>query len=196
MTALLRYREVEPDAAGGRPPYTPSGGRWGSSWPSPGTRPTRSGTRDNTNEPRGEKRAAFFIPHENETGYWWQGENARLASLAAAAWRASAGDDPAARARWPLRGRPADWILGLNPFDACMLQGRGRNNPDDLPGYPDAPGGICNGVTAGFADPRDIAFLPPEYADDPSHNWRWSEQWLPHDAWMFLALAAMDAALR
>ncbi|HTI08226.1 MAG TPA: glycoside hydrolase family 9 protein, partial [Puia sp.] len=27
----------------------------------------------------------FFIPHENETGWWWQGENARLASLATAA---------------------------------------------------------------------------------------------------------------
>src|SRR6185503_5609717 len=27
----------------------------------------------------------FFIPHANETGYWWQGESARLASLATAA---------------------------------------------------------------------------------------------------------------
>ncbi|WP_205748115.1 glycoside hydrolase family 9 protein [Dyadobacter luticola] len=27
----------------------------------------------------------FFIPHENESGWWWQGENARLASLATAA---------------------------------------------------------------------------------------------------------------
>jgi type 1 glutamine amidotransferase len=27
----------------------------------------------------------FFIPHDNETGWWWQGENARLASLATAA---------------------------------------------------------------------------------------------------------------
>ena len=28
---------------------------------------------------------SFFIPHDNESGYWWQGENARLGSLAAAA---------------------------------------------------------------------------------------------------------------
>jgi hypothetical protein len=27
----------------------------------------------------------FFIPHDNETGWWWQGENARLGSLATAA---------------------------------------------------------------------------------------------------------------
>jgi len=30
------------------------------------------------------KKASFFIPHKNETGYWWQGENSRLASLATA----------------------------------------------------------------------------------------------------------------
>src|SRR5690606_11988609 len=29
--------------------------------------------------------ASFFIPQNNETGYWYQGENARLASLATAA---------------------------------------------------------------------------------------------------------------
>src|SRR6267154_1373733 len=34
---------------------------------------------------RGEVQDGFFIPHENETGWWWQGENARLASLATAA---------------------------------------------------------------------------------------------------------------
>lgn len=32
-------------------------------------------------------RASFFVPHENETGYWWLGENARIASLASAAFR-------------------------------------------------------------------------------------------------------------
>ncbi|WP_431242320.1 hypothetical protein ACQ9BO_20960 [Flavobacterium sp. P21] len=30
----------------------------------------------------GQVKDGFFIPHENETGWWWQGENARLASLA------------------------------------------------------------------------------------------------------------------
>lgn len=32
------------------------------------------------------KRSAFFFPHQNESGIWWQGESARLASLAAAAF--------------------------------------------------------------------------------------------------------------
>jgi hypothetical protein len=35
-------------------------------------------------ESQREPYAAFFLPHDNETGYWWQGENARIASLAAA----------------------------------------------------------------------------------------------------------------
>ena len=34
---------------------------------------------------RGQVKDGFFIPHENESGWWWQGENARLASLATAA---------------------------------------------------------------------------------------------------------------
>ena len=146
----------------------------------------------------GPKRAAFFMPHDNESGYWWQGENARLASLAAAALLASA--TAAAPERDALRRYAVDqldWILGLNPFDVCMLQGRGRNSPDYLPGFPNLPGGICNGVTAGM-DPggeRDIAFLPPPWDANPSHNWRWSEQWLPHGAWMFLALAALESVL-
>jgi hypothetical protein len=142
------------------------------------------------------RRSAFFMPHDNESGYWWQGENARLASLAAAALLASrvlaepAGDDLRCYAVSQI-----DWVLGRNPFDACMLQGRGRNSPDYLPGFPNAPGGICNGVTSGVDDENDIAFLPRPWDANPSHNWRWSEQWLPHGAWMFLALAALEGTL-
>jgi hypothetical protein len=146
----------------------------------------------------GPKRAAFFMPHDNESGYWWQGENARLASLAAAALLACGSiADPSHEALRRYAIDQIDWILGCNPFDACMLQGRGRHSPDYLPGFPNAPGGICNGITAGV-DPGDengIAFLPPPWNENPSHNWRWSEQWLPHGAWMFLALAALEGAL-
>ncbi len=40
----------------------------------------------------GPKRSAFFIPHLNESGYWWQGEDARLASLAAGITKREEGD--------------------------------------------------------------------------------------------------------
>ncbi len=56
-----------------------------------------------------------------------------------------------------------NWIVGLNPYDMCMLDGHGRNNPDYLPqyGFFNAKGGVCNGITGGFEDEEDIAFNPP-----------------------------------
>ena len=139
----------------------------------------------------GKAGSAFFMPHENPTGYWWQGENARVASLAAAARAASALPFIGDAGMVPgLRGYASDqvgWILGCNPFDACMLHGIGRGNPEYEWGWFNAPGGIVNGITAGFRDEQDIDFLPGEVAHEGMHRWRWSEQWLPHAAWYFLA---------
>nr|WP_307839123.1 hypothetical protein [Deefgea sp. CFH1-16] len=80
-----------------------------------------------------------------------------------------------------------DWILGANPYDACMLQGWGRNNPRYEPGFYNAPGGVCNGITSGFDDEADIDFKTAEVAT-MANSWRWTEQWMPHGAWLFLAL--------
>jgi len=41
------------------------------------------------------------------------------------------------------------WIVGRNPFDSSMLQGRGRNNADYSSDFPNLPGGIVNGITSG-----------------------------------------------
>ncbi|PSW19036.1 chitobiase [Photobacterium sanctipauli] len=141
----------------------------------------------------GNKHSAFFIPHDNETGYWWQGENARLASLAAMAYMAqqcpAAGDlKPELKA---YAQRATDWLVGLNPFDMSMLDGHGFNNPDYLPelGFQNAKGGVCNGITAGFDNEHDIAFNPEPQAQDMLQNWRWGEQWIPHAGWYLLAVA-------
>lgn len=128
----------------------------------------------------------WFYPHDNPSGYWWQGENAKLASLAAAVWTTNSVDVDAQS--W------IDWILGANPFDVCMMQGRGRNNPDYESGFFNGPGGICNGVTSGFEDEDDIAFQPLPWNDRSDQRWRWGEQWLPHAAWMLYALAIQDTA--
>jgi len=143
------------------------------------------------------KRGAFFMPHRNETGYWWLGENARVASLAAAAMLGGRLAEPAMAA--DLRAyavNQVNWVLGLNPFDMSMLQGKGRNNPGDYEaGAPNPPGGICNGITSGVQNEQDIAFQPPPYGRRADWSWRWKEQWIPHASWMILALAA-DAAAR
>ena len=87
-----------------------------------------------------------------------------------------------------------NWIFGLNPFDICMVHGKGRNNPEPYEmGPPNPVGGICNGITAGVEDERDIAFAPPPFGKRADWSWRWTELWLPHPAWLILALAADSA---
>jgi len=145
----------------------------------------------------GERRTSFFYPHDADSAPWWQGENARLASLAAAARLAIplfAGDPVFQRELERYAANQLNWILGLNPFDACMLDGHGRNNPDyifmNTYQYRNLAGGICNGITAAVGDPRGIAFDWTANPKGEDNEWRWGEQWLPHAAWYLLAIAA------
>jgi hypothetical protein len=88
-----------------------------------------------------------------------------------------------------------NWILGLNPYDACMLHGHGRNNIPyiffDSYEYTNAPGGICNGITGGYEDPKaegiDFGLRYAQTGKDD--DWRWAEQWLPHAAWYLVAIS-------
>ncbi|KIF54960.1 glycoside hydrolase family 9 protein [Vibrio owensii] len=138
------------------------------------------------------KRDAFFVAHNNESGYWWQGENARLGSLATMAYLVQPfiESETLKQQLSKLAQDSINWIVGLNPYDMCMLDGHGRNNPDYLPqyGFFNAKGGVCNGITGGFEDEEDIAFNPPAQKDDMLQNWRWGEQWIPHGAWYLLAV--------
>ncbi|MBK3518468.1 glycoside hydrolase family 9 protein [Carboxylicivirga marina] len=139
-----------------------------------------------------QSRTAFFLPHANETGYWWQGENARLASLATAMFMAQdvLEEDLQAKAK-AYAAEQINWVFGLNPYNVCMLHGAGRNNPDYKEDGKSMNylGGICNGITGGFDDESDIAFRPLPYDKDPAQRWRWSEQWLQHGGWMIPAIA-------
>ncbi|ELS3152383.1 glycoside hydrolase family 9 protein [Vibrio parahaemolyticus] len=138
------------------------------------------------------KRDAFFVAHNNESGYWWQGENARLGSLATMAYLAQPhiASQEIQQQLSVFAQDALNWIVGLNPYDMCMLDGHGRNTPDYLPqyGFFNAKGGVCNGITGGFEDEEDIAFNPPAQKDDMLQNWRWGEQWIPHGAWYLLAI--------
>ncbi|WP_051366660.1 glycoside hydrolase family 9 protein [Hamadaea tsunoensis] len=134
---------------------------------------------------------AFFFPHDNDTGYWWQGENATIASLAAAAYACAGLSGVTAAERLRLTEFGDDqlaWICGRNPFDVSMLQGRGRNNVDYESAFPNIPGGIVNGVTSGWTDEHDVAFRPDGVPEGDA--WRWVEQWIPHTGWFLLAVAA------
>jgi hypothetical protein len=146
--------------------------------------------------------SGFFIPHDNESGYWWQGENARLASLAAASLIGgrAAGVSP----NGPL-GVSKDlaayaldqlhWILGKNPYDISFLTGTGRNNPPAYcgskpPYHGTLPGGISNGITGSETNGTGIKWLSGAPSEECWQDWRWSEQWIPHSAWYMLAITA------
>jgi hypothetical protein len=144
----------------------------------------------------GNRRSTFFFPHGSDASPWWQGENARLGSQAAAARMAAElfADDGAFHDK--LEGFAIDqlnWILGLNPYDSCMLEGIGHNNPAygffGTFEYTNAPGGIVNGITSGLNDQDDIDFNLSYAQTGKDYDWRWAEQWLPHAAWYMLAVA-------
>lgn len=133
----------------------------------------------------------YFFPHDTKAAPWWQGENGRIASLAAAALRFSHMEE-AKEVKDKLiifAGRQLNWIMGCNPFDSCMIDGFGRNNIQYFfqgrYDFINSPGGICNGITAGEND-SGLEFImePCENCDD---NWRWAEQWLPCAAWYLYA---------
>ena len=145
------------------------------------------------------RRTAFFFPHDTETAPWWQGENARLGSLAAAARLAARcfNDDPTFQKRLRTYAEnQLNWILGLNPYDVCMLHGTGRNNVAymffDSYEYTNTPGGVCNGITAGYSNFDDIDFNLGYAVTGKDEDWRWGEQWLPHAAWYLYAVCIGD----
>jgi glycosyl hydrolase family 9/cellulase-like Ig domain-containing protein len=147
----------------------------------------------------GIRRSSFFFPHGSEASPWWQGENARLGSIATAAKMAALLFKDDQQLHDSLENFATDqlnWILGLNPFDACMLQGSGYNNP--VYGffgtfeYTNAPGGIVNGITSGLDDEDDIDFNLSYKITGKDYDWRWAEQWLPHAAWYLLAISISD----
>jgi hypothetical protein len=144
----------------------------------------------------GKRHTSFFFPQGSDASPWWQGENARLSSMATAA-RLAAGlfaDDKTYHDQLETFAvDQLNWILGLNPFDASMLQGTGHNNPAygffGTFEYTNAPGGIVNGVTSGLNDENDIDFNLSYAQIHKDYDWRWAEQWLPHTAWYLLAVA-------
>jgi hypothetical protein len=144
----------------------------------------------------GEVRTVFFFPHDTEAAPWWQGENARVASLAASARMAAplfAADPAFHNALENYADDQLHWILGRNPFDTSMLMGSGQGNAAYMFfrswKYTNAPGAIINGITAATNDEDGIAFNEGYAVTGKDEDWRWTEQWLPHAAWFLYAVS-------
>ena len=149
----------------------------------------------------GAVKEGFFIPQTNESGWWWQGENARLGSLAAAAILGGRLVYPADNG-WGVKRELAEfasnqtaWIMGRNPFGVTFMHGFGRSNPPVITalfGHGTNKGGIANGVTGrkGNGDGSGIDWK----TTDGGNEWRWIEQWIPHSGWFLVAASAMAQA--
>ncbi|KMQ51044.1 chitobiase [Chitinispirillum alkaliphilum] len=149
---------------------------------------------------------AFFMPHDNETGYWWQGENARIASLSSALVLAykllPTRLEKSVEDIRQISISQIDWILGKNPFGICMVCGSGYHDYPDLQAAAgkftrtNVVGGICNGITSREGQESDIQWMEDDHADySVGINWRWAEQWLPHNTWFLLSISAHDSIL-
>lgn len=157
-----------------------------------------------TYKTQGSVKNGFFIPHDNESNYWWQGEDARIASLAAASVTAArmianrGFSDSASVFKYATD--QLDWILGKNPYSTCMMYKKGLKNPEVYDGQSNydktLEGGIANGITGKNTDGSGIAWDDDGVAYvgfselEPWNNWRWVEQWLPHSTWYLMALVA------
>lgn len=146
----------------------------------------------------------FFIPHDNESNYWWQGEDARLASLSAAIMYANRIIDGEYRNVTTSDVQKyavdqLDWILGKNPYATCMMYGKGLKNPKKYDGQSEydatLEGGIANGITGKNQDGSGIAWTDDgvgavgfDSEKESWQVWRWDEQWLPHSTWYLMAL--------
>ena len=195
VLALLGYAEIEPDndqRAKARD-AAEKAMRWCLHLTAQGANPFGY-PRYQYREEDGQIVTHFFFRHESSAKPWWQGDNARLASLSSAA-RAVAeqtGDKDLKEQLLRFAQDQLNWIMGCNPFDACMIEGYGRNNIqyffNGRYDFINCPGGICNGITSGLHDEEGIAFIDSP-TDEVQDNWRWAEQWIPHASWFILANA-------
>ncbi|MES2110787.1 MAG: glycoside hydrolase family 9 protein [Bacteroidota bacterium] len=147
---------------------------------------------------KGKVQDGFFIPHDNETGWWWQGEDARLGSLATAALVGGKLVYPA-KGNWGVKdslavfsSQQVSWILGCNPYSMCFMYGFGKTNVPYMHsnfGHGSGKGGVSNGITGKKenGDGSGIDFK----TEDNGNEWRWTEQWIPHAAWFLQAITAM-----
>jgi hypothetical protein len=126
----------------------------------------------------------YFHPVRKQ--FWWQGANCHLASNALVLARFSRLYEGSGKRYIDLAYRQLEWIMGANPFAACLMTGEGMRNP-----YPHSrfvgliPGGIMNGIAGNAADEP---VLDLKYTLD----WRTCEYWSPHVAFYIWANSVLE----
>jgi len=128
----------------------------------------------------------YFMPTRKQ--FWWLGTTSHLEGNALLLARCAQLCPDRTKACGDLAYRQLEWVMGANPFGACLMTGEGMRNP-----YPHSrfvgliPGGIMNGI-AGNANDEPI--LDTEYELD----WRTCEYWSPHVAFYIWANSVLERA--
>jgi hypothetical protein len=131
----------------------------------------------------GELTYRYFMPVRRQ--FWWLGMTSHLECYALLLARAAGAFSESGYR--DLACRQLEWVMGANPFGACLMTGEGMRNP-----YPHSryvgliPGGIMNGIAG---NTRDEPILDTEYGFD----WRTTEYWSPHNAYYLWAVSALEA---
>jgi hypothetical protein len=144
-----------------------------------------SPTSETYRELAGDLTYRYFMPVRKQ--FWWLGTTSHLECYALLL--AEASHAFGRREYRDLAFRQLEWVMGANPFGACLMTGEGMRNP-----YPHSrfvgliPGGIMNGI-AGNA--KDAPVLDTEYGFD----WRTTEYWSPHNAFYLWAVSSLERAV-
>jgi hypothetical protein len=123
----------------------------------------------------------YFMPVRKQ--FWWLGMTSHLECYALLLAEAAQAFGRAAYR--DLAYRQLEWVMGANPFGACLMTGEGMRNP-----YPHSrfvgliPGGIMNGIAG---NTKDAPILDMQYGFD----WRTTEYWSPHNAYYLWAVSAL-----
>lgn len=140
----------------------------------------------------------FYFKSRDE---WFGGSNSMYCSVAWTARLAAQVFKDDAEFSAKLRDHADNqmhWILGMNPLNLCMLEGKGTSSRiryhhlyAEIPGHERGavPGEIPNGVIRepGNADRPWFDFRPPGGSPPSAES---CEPWLPHNAYYLLALTA------
>jgi hypothetical protein len=143
-----------------------------------------SPTREKYRPLAGDLTYRYFMPVRKQ--FWSLGTTSHLESNALLLARISQLSDGQGKKYTDLAYRQLEWVMGANPFGACLMTGEGMRNP-----YPHSrfvgliPGGIMNGI-AGNAEDQPV--LDTQYMLD----WRTCEYWSPHVSFFIWANSVLE----
>jgi hypothetical protein len=97
-----------------------------------------------------------------------------------------------------------DWLLGKNPYDLCLFEGKGSRNPpryhhryNAIPGH--ERGAVPGTVPNGFVREMGMADRPGldlSRGGNRAPSFRTSEPWLVHNLFYLLAVSELNAAVQ